>query len=135
MQDDSGYRKRAQELGPHVDEMILKLLARGEGFIDTRKIWGILSLDKRYTAGQIDAACGRALDFGSVGFRVVKSFLDREEMAAMVQYQHAYEAAARTLRIGMGRFTSAADIDYAAAALAAAHAGARAPSVEQSAQA
>ena len=31
--------------------------------------------------------------------------------------------AARTLRIGIGRFTSAADIDYAAAALlAAAHA-------------
>ena len=34
---------------------------------------------------------------------------------------------ARTLRIGIGRFTSAADIDYAAAALAAAHAGAPAP--------
>ncbi|HUZ62811.1 MAG TPA: aminotransferase class V-fold PLP-dependent enzyme [Acetobacteraceae bacterium] len=30
-------------------------------------------------------------------------------------------AAARTLRIGIGRFTSAADIDFAAAALAAAH--------------
>ena len=32
------------------------------------------------------------------------------------------EAAARTLRIGIGRFTSAADIDFAAAALARAHA-------------
>ena len=32
------------------------------------------------------------------------------------------QAAARTLRIGIGRFTSAAEIDYAAAALAAAHA-------------
>jgi cysteine desulfurase len=32
------------------------------------------------------------------------------------------QEAARTLRIGIGRFTSAADIDYAAAALAAAHA-------------
>jgi cysteine desulfurase len=31
------------------------------------------------------------------------------------------EEAARTLRIGLGRFTSAADIDYAAAALIAAH--------------
>ncbi|HXA25137.1 MAG TPA: aminotransferase class V-fold PLP-dependent enzyme [Acetobacteraceae bacterium] len=45
------------------------------------------------------------------------------------------DAAARTLRIGMGRFTSAADIDYAAAALVAAHAGAPAPSVERFAQA
>ena len=34
------------------------------------------------------------------------------------------EAASRTLRVGIGRFTSAADIEYAAAALAAAHAGA-----------
>jgi cysteine desulfurase len=33
------------------------------------------------------------------------------------------EAAARTLRIGIGRFTSPADIDYAASALAAAHSG------------
>jgi cysteine desulfurase len=32
------------------------------------------------------------------------------------------QQAARTLRIGIGRFTSAADIDYAAAALASAHA-------------
>ncbi len=36
------------------------------------------------------------------------------------------DAASRTLRIGIGRFTSAADIEYAAAALAAAHAGAAA---------
>lgn len=33
------------------------------------------------------------------------------------------DEAARTLRIGLGRFTSAADIDYAAAALIAAHEG------------
>jgi cysteine desulfurase len=35
--------------------------------------------------------------------------------------------AARSLRIGIGRFTSPAEIDYAATALAAAHAGAAAP--------
>jgi cysteine desulfurase len=45
------------------------------------------------------------------------------------------EAASRTLRIGIGRFTSAADIDYAATALAAAHAGAPAPGIERFAQA
>jgi cysteine desulfurase len=37
------------------------------------------------------------------------------------------QQAARTLRIGIGRFTSAADIDYAAAALSAAHAACAAP--------
>jgi cysteine desulfurase len=35
----------------------------------------------------------------------------------------ADDAAARTLRIGIGRFTSPADIDYAASALVAAHSG------------
>jgi cysteine desulfurase len=45
------------------------------------------------------------------------------------------DAAARTLRLAIGRFTSAADIDYAAAALAAAHAEAPAPGVERLARA
>jgi cysteine desulfurase len=45
------------------------------------------------------------------------------------------DAAARTLRFGIGRFTSPADIDYAAAALIAAHAGAPAPAIERFAQA
>ena len=31
------------------------------------------------------------------------------------------DEAARTLRLGLGRFTSAADVDFAAAALARAH--------------
>jgi cysteine desulfurase len=45
------------------------------------------------------------------------------------------EAASRTLRFGIGRFTSPTDIDYAAAALAAAHAGAPAPGVDRFAKA
>jgi cysteine desulfurase len=43
--------------------------------------------------------------------------------------------AARSLRIGIGRFTSAADVDFAAAALAAAHAGMPMPAVEPLAKA
>jgi cysteine desulfurase len=45
------------------------------------------------------------------------------------------DAASRTLRMGLGRFTSPADIDYAAAALAAAHAGAPAAGIEHLAKA
>ncbi len=41
------------------------------------------------------------------------------------------EEAARSLRIGIGRFTSAADVDFAAAALAAAHAGMPAPAAAE----
>ena len=80
MQDDSMYRERAAKIGPHVDEMILGLLARGEGFIDQRKIWGILSLDKRYPKSQIDLACKRALEMESLSYRTVKHLLEIEEV-------------------------------------------------------
>ena len=43
-------------------------------------------------------------------------------VADLVQRGLTPEAASRSLRIGIGRFTSAAEIDYAAAALCAAHA-------------
>jgi hypothetical protein len=74
MRDDSMYRKRAAALGPHVDEMVLRLLGRGQGFIDTRRIWGILSLDKRYAAAQINEACRRALELDQLSYRTVKGF-------------------------------------------------------------
>lgn len=80
MQDDSMYRNRAAKIGPHVDEMILRLIERGEGFIDQRKIWGILSLDKRYKKNNIDLACQRALEMESLSYRTVKKILEIEEL-------------------------------------------------------
>ena len=59
--------------------MILRLIARGEGFIDTRKIWGILSLDKSYAREKIDLACRRALEMESLSYRTVKNLLEIEE--------------------------------------------------------
>ena len=79
MQDHSQYRQRAARIGPFVEEMILALLKQGQGFIDTRKIWGVLSLDKSYPADQINAACQEALKLGLAGYRVVKQFLNLEQ--------------------------------------------------------
>jgi cysteine desulfurase len=45
------------------------------------------------------------------------------------------DAASRTLRFGIGRFTSPADVEYTVAALAAAHAGAPASGIQQLAKA
>jgi transposase len=83
MQDGSIYRKRAAELGTSVDEMILRLLEKGRGFVDTRNIWGILSLDKRYKAAQIDVACRRALELDRLGYWAVKRFLEFEESQSL----------------------------------------------------
>lgn len=74
--DHSQYRERAARLGPHVEEMIIALLKGGQGFIDTRKIWGILSLDKRYTADSINAACQKAIELESLSYRTVKGLLE-----------------------------------------------------------
>lgn len=75
MQDGSLHRKRAQAIGPDVDRFVLALLGQGEGFIDTRKIWGVLSLDKSFTAAQINEACRQALLLNTLSYRVVKSLV------------------------------------------------------------
>ena len=88
LQDDSVYRKRAARLGPSVEQMVVRLLEQGQGFIDTRKIWGILSLDKRYGAKRINEACRRALEVGSLSYRTVKHLLEvEEEVAALGRRQ------------------------------------------------
>jgi len=59
-------------LGPDVERLIIILLQQGEGFIDTRKIWGILSLDKSYSADSINRACREAIALESFSYRTVK---------------------------------------------------------------
>jgi transposase len=73
--DTSVYRDRARTLGPHVDELVVRIIGNGLGVIDFRKVWGLLNLDKSYTASAIDDACKRALAMGSTRLRTVKSLL------------------------------------------------------------
>jgi transposase len=72
MQDDSIYRRRAAAIGPDVERMIVILLQQGNGFIDTRKIWGILSLDKVHSHEAINRACREAIQLQSFSYRTVK---------------------------------------------------------------
>lgn len=75
MREGSYYRKRAEKLGQYVEEVIVRLLMQGNGFIDTRKIWGILSLDKKYSAGDINDACQKALSVDAISYRSILIFL------------------------------------------------------------
>ncbi len=75
MENGSMYRERAKRLGPDVDRFVLALLNQGQGFIDTRKIWGILSLDKSFSSFQINLACHQALELGSLSYQMVKSLV------------------------------------------------------------
>lgn len=85
LQDSSVYRKRAARLGPSVEQMVVRLLEQGQGFIDTRKVWGILSLDKRYGADRINEACRRALELQSLSYHTVKHLLEVEEEVMAVK--------------------------------------------------
>jgi hypothetical protein len=81
MQNGSLYRLKAQKLGPDVDQFVLRLLGQGEGFIDTKKIWGVLSLDKAHTGAEINEACRQALELGCLSYRMVKSLLKLQPIA------------------------------------------------------
>jgi hypothetical protein len=80
--DDSAYRRRARQLGPAVEQLIVILLGQGHGFIDTRKVWGILSLDKQYPATAIDRACAQAIAMKSYSYRTVAGLLQRAQRKA-----------------------------------------------------
>ena len=75
MQETSSYRKRAQVIGPDCDALIQILLNQGQGFIDTRKVWGILSLDKSYSKVAINEACKKAIELESYSYQMVKKLL------------------------------------------------------------
>jgi hypothetical protein len=75
LSEDSIYRQRARKLGPFVEQMIVMVLHQGQGFIDTRKVWGILCLDKQYAPALINAACQRALELNNHGYRAVLRLL------------------------------------------------------------
>jgi hypothetical protein len=76
IQDGAFYCRRAEEVGPNVKAWVEEVLRQGQGFVDTRKVWGVLSLDKRYGRAAIDGACARALALGSTSYRMVMKMLE-----------------------------------------------------------
>jgi hypothetical protein len=64
MTDTSVYRARALAIGPNVDELVVRIIGNGLGVIDFRKVWGLLNLDKSYSALVIDEACRQTLAMG-----------------------------------------------------------------------
>ena len=47
----------------------------GRGYVDTRKVWGVLSLDKDHKSEDIDQACKYALEIESLSYQTVRSYL------------------------------------------------------------
>lgn len=77
MEDNSIHRASARKLGPDVETIIVNILRRGQGFIDTRQVWGIICLDKEYPATAINTACQHALELKRHSYRAVLRILER----------------------------------------------------------
>lgn len=75
MNYEASHRVAARRLGTGVDELILSILKRGNGFIDNDSIWGILGMDKTYTAEAINEACSCAVELETTTYRAVKIML------------------------------------------------------------
>lgn len=76
MTDNQFYLDRARKLGANVEEMVRSVLQRGNGFVDSRSIWGILNLDKDHAAAKVDLACKYALECDQLGYRAVLRFIN-----------------------------------------------------------
>lgn len=70
------YLSQALKIGPSTQELVKSILLSGNGFVDTRKVWGILSLDKSYKKKDIDLACEKALMCDDLSYRTVLSYLE-----------------------------------------------------------
>ena len=75
LEDHSYYRTKARQIGISVEEMIVRVLSKNSGYIDYRKVWGILSLSKKYSNAEINKACERALEMGRIGYLAVRGLL------------------------------------------------------------
>ena len=72
------YLRQAEKIGPDVSRLIHIFISRGEGFVDTRKIWGILSLEKKYPKASINNAVRVALEMGEFSSRFIAKLVQLE---------------------------------------------------------
>ena len=75
MEDGAFYIKRAGKIGPWTAKMVQTILEMGQGFVDTRKVWGLLSLDKNYSHERIEKACQMAMEMGDPSYRRVHALV------------------------------------------------------------
>ena len=75
LRDHGHYLVRAERIGPHVASFVNIVLARGDGFVDTKVVWGLLTLNKKYDNADVDKACFSALELSQVNLKTVRQLL------------------------------------------------------------
>ena len=75
LSDHAHYLRRAAGIGPDVERMVQAILLGSEGFIDTRRVWGILSFEKTYRPEVINEACRKAFELNLLSYQAVRGLL------------------------------------------------------------
>ena len=83
--NDEGLKADARKIGCCVEQVVAKILDKGNGFIDSRRIWGILSLVKKYTNDEIEAACEDALIYDNVSYQAIKNHIIQSREATSLE--------------------------------------------------
>lgn len=74
MRTPTWCRKKAAELGAHVEAVVVDLL--GDGALHhLRSAQGIIGLADKHSAGRVDLACARAVAVGDPTYRTIKGIL------------------------------------------------------------
>ena len=74
LQDTQWCLREARRIGPRCHELV-KALFDDQVLVNLRAAQGVLRLEKPYGALRLEAACARAVGFGSLRYRAVKSIL------------------------------------------------------------
>ena len=84
--------RQAGEIGAHASRLC-QLLFAIEGRVGQRKLWGIVSLARRYPAHRVDAACAQTLKQGVYSYKRVLSLVGRSFADALARIDSASAAA------------------------------------------
>jgi transposase len=102
MKDAQWCLEQADKIGKHCHQVIQSLL--NASVVDyLRAVQGIVSLQKTYGSTRLEAACQRALIFQSVGYRTIKSILQKGLEYEFIPKQEAFDRLTETYK-GNGRF-------------------------------
>jgi transposase len=80
--------RQAGEIGAHASRLC-QLLFGIEGRVGQRKLWGIVSLVRRYPAHCVDAACAQALEQGVYSYKRVLALTERSFADALASIEAA----------------------------------------------
>jgi hypothetical protein len=74
-EQNEGLLNLARKIGQNAEKFIRAILSRGEGFVDTRIVWGFLSLEKTYPRERVEEAAGIALEMNTLSSRLVERLI------------------------------------------------------------